>query len=458
MKAHHRIALILFLSYLLIVALFGSAIYYFQNEYSYIDFYKRLDLRTRIATSLFLNGDSLSTDPLIDFTKENIDRLPKEKEFIIEVNEKTDLAAEAAARRLSPEFLSEVLENGRARLKNRDNFYNAVKKHVNGRTYIIGVSAENYYVSNHLYFLRNVVAFGAVVILLLTLVLSRYLSRRVFAPIKKITAEVRRISAGSMQVRLKQHEQHSEIAELVSTFNDLLNRLDTAFQAQSNFISNASHELATPLTAIIGEADVTLIKDRTEEEYRESMRNVLDHADRLDQITKSLLFLAETGYGRKPVKLEELRIDEMLWEVKHAINRLNPANKILIDSTNFPDDPTRLKINGNKPLLRMAFANLMNNACKYSNDKPVNVSVTVSAKRLAVVIRDQGIGIPAEEMPHILDPFYRASNTGLFEGHGIGLHLAQNIIYLHNGTLQVTSEINVGTTVEVKLPLSRPLK
>jgi signal transduction histidine kinase len=180
----------------------------------------------------------------------------------------------------------------------------------------------------------------------------------------------------------------------------------------------------------------------------------LGQAERLNQITQTLLYLAQTGYSNKKVNFEILRTDELLWQTKEMIDKLNPKNNIMIDFSLLPENPLKLKIMGNKQLLYLAFTNILTNACKYSNNKPVNVSIAASDNQVFLVFKDQGIGIPESEMQFIFDPFFRASNTRHFEGYGIGLPLSRNIIKIHNGQLLVTSVLNEGTIVQIKFPLA----
>jgi signal transduction histidine kinase len=238
------------------------------------------------------------------------------------------------------------------------------------------------------------------------------------------------------------------------SFNDLLNRLETAFETQKNFISNASHEFGTPLTSIMGEAEVMLMKERSPEEYQQSLASILGQAERLNQITQTLLYLAQTGYTNKRVHFEILRADELIWQTKEMVDKLNPKNNIQIDFSLLPENPKKLKILGNKQLLYLAFTNILTNACKYSGNKPVQVTMASSDDQVFLVFKDQGIGIPEPEMPFIYDPFFRASNTRNFEGYGIGLPLTRNITKIHNGQIQVWSVVNEGTTVQIKLPLA----
>jgi signal transduction histidine kinase len=166
------------------------------------------------------------------------------------------------------------------------------------------------------------------------------------------------------------------------------------------------------------------------------------------------LYLAQTGYSNKKVNFEILRTDELLWQTKEMLDKLNPKNNIIIDFSLLPENPLKLKIMGNKQLLYLAFINILTNACKYSNNKTVNVSIAASDNLVFLVFKDQGIGIPESEMQFIYDPFFRASNTRHFEGYGIGLPLSRNIIKIHNGQLLVTSVVNEGTTVQIKFPLA----
>ncbi|WP_218921463.1 sensor histidine kinase [Haliscomenobacter hydrossis] len=387
------------------------------------------------------------------------EKLEQEREYVFEINANSTLSQAAEKYQLPLYFLKSVLKEGKTTSNDGNTFYAGIKYNQNNKLYLVVVTAENYYVSHHLRVLRNILFGGMFLIVLITIYLSIYFSKHIFDPIKQITDKVKQISTENIHLRLEEKDtNNNEISELTATFNDLLNRIETAFETQKNFISNASHELSTPLTSIIGEADVALIKERTIEDYQLAMQNILQQAERLDQITKSLLFLAQTGYKGKKIVFEVLRTDEIIWEVKSLIDRLNPQNHIILDLNLLPEDHKRLKIKGNRQLLQLALANILNNACKYSHNKPVIVYLASSDNQVIIVIKDEGVGIPAEEMPYIYDPFFRASNTHLFEGYGIGLPLARNIIKLHEGQLTLSSEVNVGTTVQIKIPIALILK
>ncbi|PLK43274.1 HAMP domain-containing sensor histidine kinase [Emticicia sp. TH156] len=458
MKTQTKIAfsLVLFNSFILLS--FSVGIYFFLNEYSYIDFYKRLETRASIGAKYNLKIDMANAETFRKIRDQHLEKLEAEKEYILKVSAKTDFEQLSETHHIPVSLLKNIMKEGRGRHQEGNVFYSGIKLQHENATYIVIVSANNRFVSHHLQFLRNILLWGILFTVVVTVYLSVYFSKHFFDPIKEMIDKVKQISTENIHLRLKEPENNNEISELASTFNDLLNRIETAFETQKNFISNASHELATPLTAIIGEADVALIKERKPEEYQKVLQNVLQQAERLNEITRSLLFLAQTGYKGKNVAFEIVRLDEVVWEVKALIDRLNPDNKIMLDLSLLPEDHKKLKVSGNKQLLHLALANLLNNACKYSHNKPVSVHIGSSQEQVMLFIKDQGIGIPESDLPFIYDPFFRASNTHLFEGFGIGLPLARNIIKLHNGTLVLTSKAGSGTSVQISFPLARLVK
>jgi signal transduction histidine kinase len=253
-------------------------------------------------------------------------------------------------------------------------------------------------------------------------------------------------------LRLEYNDEDDEMSELAHNFNDMLDRLETSFESQSNFISNASHELNTPLTSIIGEADVTLTRIRSTEEYVEALNNILMEAEKLNKKTKALLFLAQTAFNGKALEFKLVRVDQLILDVKETMNRIHPDNKVTIDFSLLPDNPLKLKISGNEQLLHLALSNIVLNAYKYSNNQPVIVSLGMSYDMLIIIVKDTGIGIPENEIKFIYDPFFRASNTTNYEGYGIGLPLTRNIIKIHKGILNVNSTVFKGTTIEIRLP------
>jgi signal transduction histidine kinase len=452
MKTQVKIALWLSVSSLIIFVFFGASIYFFLEKYSFEDFYKRLKTRATIAAEYTFDADKVNAGSFKIIREEHLERLDQEKEYFIEIDKETDFDKISKDLKITPSFFEEIKKNGVGFAKKDDLFFAGVVHESNNKNYIVIVSAKNYFATHHLGFIRNIILVSIVTFISLVIYLSFYFSKRIFEPIRNIADKVKVISSENIHLRIEEQKNENELSQLISTFNDLLERLETAFAIQNNFISNASHEFSTPLTAIMGEAEVVLMKERTVEEYKESLINILGQSERLNEITKTLLYLAETGYTNKVIETEIIRSDELVWEAKNIVNKLNPNNNIQIDMSLLPENPIKLKIHGNKSLLMIAITNILTNACKYSNNQHVIISIASTDKYVVIIVKDQGIGIPASEMEFIYDPFFRASNTQKFEGYGIGLPLCRNILKLHKGYLRVQSTIAVGTTVEIKLP------
>lgn len=456
MKIQLKITLFLVATNSLILLLFGGSVYYFLYNYSYSDFFKRLETRATISAKYNFEKDRINTESYKAIRTEHLERLTNEKEYLFPVNQ-TDpnYAGLSKSLNVSGSFIKEIVKNKKAKLQKDGTFYVGILYTQKENAYIVVVSAENYYATHHLRFLRNILIIGFFLIGFITTYIFIYFSKKIFNPIKKITDRVKEISTENIHLRLEEGTNDSEISLLITTFNDLLNRLETAFEVQKNFISNASHEFGTPLTSIIGEAEVVLRKPRSADEYQQSLQSILTQAERINQITQSLLYLAQTGYNKKNIPLEIIRADELIVQVKALTDNLNPKNNVQLDFSLLPENHEKLKVWGNKQLLYLALSNIVSNACKYSNNQLVNISIASSNNEVILLFTDSGIGIPETELQFIYDPFFRASNTHQFEGYGIGLPLARNIVRMHNGELVVSSEVNKGTTVKIKLPLAK---
>ena len=211
----------------------------------------------------------------------------------------------------------------------------------------------------------------------------------------------------------------------------MLDRIDRDYQTEKMFVNNASHEINNPLTAIQGECEVALLAERTVPEYKDTLRRIAQEADRVVTIMRELLRFSHVRSGKGLGEREPVKIGALLESV---------AGKQC--DMECRDDFT---VTGDTNLLRMAFHNLINNAVKYAEGKMVSITI---ADR-CVVIRDQGIGIPPEDLPHVFEPFFRASNTGSVSGHGVGLALAKAILEKNGARIKVQSRPGVGTRVIV---------
>lgn len=252
--------------------------------------------------------------------------------------------------------------------------------------------------------------------------------------------ELKRIRANNLNVRLRSYGNKDELDQLIVSLNGMLDRIDTAFKSEKSFVSNASHELNNPLTAIQGECEIALLKERSTSEYMDSLERISVESKRISLLIKSLLFLSRQDKDILANTVEDVCLPRMLREQYAGRPRIR-LSSTLREENDFI-------VRANPYLLGIALQNVVDNACKYS-DKDVEISLFEKEGRRVVEIRDQGIGIPQEEVELIFQSFYRASNTRSYKGQGIGLSLSLKIISTYGGQMGIHSEEGHFTTVSI---------
>lgn len=279
-----------------------------------------------------------------------------------------------------------------------------------------------------------------------------FLSNRALKPVQDIIDEVNKISVTNLDLRIKPPRYKDELFRLGQTFNAMLDRLEDSFDAQKQFVSNISHELRTPLAAIIAELELSQRRDLTVDEYVCTINNALLDAERIVKLSNSLLDFAKAHYDRSEIAFKEIRVDEVLLDACQQLQQSQANYKIHL---NFQEDlelEQWISAYGNPYLLQVAFVNLLENACKFSDDHQCSVLIASDESDMTITFTDRGIGIAAEELEHIFTAFYRGSTANSFAGNGIGLSLTKKIIELHQGQINVVSQKNHGTTFTVTLP------
>lgn len=447
MRNHNR-ALFVSIAALIIYSVgFVIFIFYSLSSFAYADFYKRLHLRCNLAAEQIFGA---KPEDNWQWTEDYVEKLANQKEYFAEIDT-------SGKRIKNYGFVEEVWRRtniyGPTEFQDGHQFYYSDRYYKDGKIFVVGVSAQNYFYDHHLDYLRKLLVISLVFGVLLAIVISLLVNRSFINPVYRIIQQVESIGSTNLHQRLPLSPKNNILDTLSATFNDMLNRIETSFETQKNFISNASHELNTPLTSIIGSVDLALSKERSPEEYRASLQKILTAAESLEKKTNALLLLARTGYGTNSANFTPQRIDQVILDSEQMVRHINEDFVIKTDFSLLPEDSSKLKVNGISSLLQLALSNIISNACKYSADHTCYIALGVSDRSVVIVVKDYGIGIPEGDLKFIYDPYYRASNTDSFSGFGIGLPLSRNIVVMHGGTLQVTSTLHVGTEVQVELPL-----
>ncbi len=285
------------------------------------------------------------------------------------------------------------------------------------------------------------------------------LARRSLAPVVAMSERAAAIGAASPGDRLPVANPRDELGRLAAAFNALLERVGGALEQQRRFMSDASHELRTPVAIMRGEADVALSRgDRSADEYRDALRVVRDEARRLSRIVGELFLLARADAGPQPLRVEHLYLDEALAECARAARSLAAARGVSLTLAPPAPDARDYALRGDEELLRRLFLNLIDNAIKYSAaGSAVRVSLEARGATYAVTVEDDGPGIPAEAQARVFERFFRAehararaeeSETG---GAGLGLAIARWVAEAHGGTLTLAHSSPAGTAFVVTL-------
>jgi len=289
--------------------------------------------------------------------------------------------------------------------------------------------------------------FGAVALIIASGV---WLSRAAIGPINEISQSVQEIGGTDLAKRLNWQGRRDELGRLAQQFDDMLARLEAAFARERRFISDASHELKTPLTVI--NANAQMLErwgDRDEQVRRDALAAIRSESTQMARVINAMLTLAKTDTGTT-LAVEPLNLRAIVNDVAASL-RQRAAEKGLTLDTKYDGDAYVL---GEPGLLRQLVLNLTENAIKFTSAGGVTISTGAENSHARIDVADTGPGIPADSLPHIFERFYRAdpAHSRSVEGTGLGLAVVRSIVRAHGGDIAVASTIGSGTTISVTLP------
>lgn len=281
-----------------------------------------------------------------------------------------------------------------------------------------------------------------------------FLAKRALDPIDRITRTAAGIGAGDLSQRLPEGATASpdEVGRLAATFNGMLHRLESAFLRQRQFTADASHELRTPVTLMLSQLDVVLERARSPEEYERALRSLRDDTWRLRRLLEDLLTLARADAQQDVLQRERLDLGELAEQVVESMQPLATERNVRLTVRAERD----ICVFADQARLMQLVLNLVENGVRHTlGGGLVAVSVERTPKSLAALtVRDTGIGIPPEHLPHVFERFYRVDPARSSGGTGLGLAISRQIAEAHSGAIEVQSEVGEGTTFCVLLPLA----
>jgi heavy metal sensor kinase len=323
-----------------------------------------------------------------------------------------------------------------------------------GKTYIVQLAypLDDFYEALDRF--RRILFLTSPLLLLLASAGGYWLSRRALAPVDQVTREARSISAQNLSSRLAVPRTGDELQRLSETLNGMLERLEQAFRRITQFTADASHELRTPVALMRTRAEITLRKARSQEEYRDTLRQILEDLQRTSSLIENLMLLARADSGAEALERARINMVENVEQACLAGRALADAKGISLH-VELPESP--VWIEGDANSLRRLFLILLDNAVKYTPPQGrITVSLSASDGSAVAEVRDTGIGIAAQDLSHIFERFFRADRARSREtgGAGLGLSIGKWIAEGHGGTISAQSKPGEGSVFQVRIPLA----
>ncbi|MDR3456338.1 MAG: HAMP domain-containing sensor histidine kinase [Verrucomicrobiae bacterium] len=290
--------------------------------------------------------------------------------------------------------------------------------------------------------------FSGAGVLGLILAAAWWLLVRALRPLEKISAAALKIASGDLSQRINVPETESELGRLAAVLNSTFARLETAFAQQRQFTSDASHELRTPISVLISEAQTTLARERTPDDYREALAASLDAAQKMRRLTESLLELARLDAGQEMLRRENTNLAAIVQDSVKFVRALAVARRVQIHC-----DLAEAKIFCDASRIAQVVTNLLTNAINYNYDEgEIWITTHIEGGAAVLTVVDSGLGIAPSALPRVFERFFQADESRTAGNTGLGLSICKAIVEAHGGSIEVSSSLGRGSTFTVYLP------
>jgi signal transduction histidine kinase len=449
MKIKNRLSLYFALITAVILFIALVIIYISFNSIVRADFDNRLIDRAKVAAQLYLKADEISSDSLARVRSRYLRQLNGEVVRFYDSRNSPKFIKDSD-QYWTDKVINQVRKRHELIFTQGDHQSVGIYYKDNQGDFVILVSAIDVQGNKRLDDLIEIMAVFMLTSLAALFLVGRWFAQKSLEPLDDMVRQMQQVRATNLSMRINEGNGKDEISRLAQNFNRLLMHLENAFELQQSFVTNASHELRTPVTSIIGEVEVALHKDRTPQEYDQLLRSILSDAERLKETITGLLELAQVDMNYTQAILSPVAIDELIWDINEYWTRRISKGMFAVNVLQLPEDPEKLSIPANKALLTIALNNIIGNAYKFSGNQPVQCDLFIDNTQITITITDQGIGIPAAEKDKVFESFYRGTNVASHHGNGIGLYVTNKIISLFNGTITIESARPQGTAIKVE--------
>ncbi|WP_207531866.1 ATP-binding protein [Desertivirga arenae] len=430
-----RFSLLFSLLFSILLATVMFTIYYLFSNFRQEEFRDRLAEKAETTVKLLIEVKEVDYQLMKIIDRNSINRLYNEKILVFNHHQELIYSSiDDAVINWTKEDLRSIKEKNTLFKRSKENDVLGIHFPLQDKDYYVLVSAEDKYGNNKLLYLRYLLIVASIVSVTSVWLLSFYLSKRSLAPLDRFRKDIQEITDKNLNKRLTEPVEDSEIKALSYSFNQMMDRINSAYQSQKAFTGNASHELRTPIAKILAQLENLAKRKETPDTIKNTLSSVIEDASQLSEIVTSLLLLSEINESGRPT-FEKVRLDEVLFASSAQVAKLHPDFRFQFDILSGVSPDLDLEVEADDILLQIAFSNLFRNAFTYSSNKIVKCSVDHKGDQLEVIITNTGPIPKIEDTSDLFNTFTRGSNSFEKSGSGIGLSIVKRILEYHSATI-----------------------
>jgi signal transduction histidine kinase len=435
MNLKTRLALLYSLSVFIILIASALSIYFLNENFRKQEFIKRLVIEASEVNQLYASDKSGAE--IKKALEANLkSALRDEAIYVYDSALQLQFASPGAPALVTTQRLFELVKDKKHYdFKINQNEAVILLGHQQSNTNYIIITANDFYGHRKGENLKLLLIFSVVGGILLSGFLAFFYVRHAMRPLEKLKGQIEKINEANLTERIQVDRKNDEVWQIAQKFNEMIERLQQAFEQRKNFVQHASHELRTPLANMLAHTESALNQNLSAEEYKITLLSLREDQQNLIGLTNSLLALSKYEALTVITDPVPVRIDEILYQTVELLTAVWPKAVIAVEFETIPDDENYLAFNGNEALIRAAVQNLVKNAILYSEDYKAKISIDATQTGIRIQFDNTGKQLLAEEISRLFIPFFRGENSTFKKGYGLGLSIVQRIVKLHKGTI-----------------------
>lgn len=435
MTLKNRISLLVSLLFTILFGLASTLIFVLYSNFRKDEFRDRLEIKALSNIKLLVNVKQIDNELLKMIDQNSINKLYDEKTLVFDSNYKLIYSSiDDAKIKWSVEDLK-YLKKHKTFFKQQDNYeVYGVFYDTKDRDFYALISATDNFGQRRLLFLRYTLIVSYIFFTCICWVVTSITVKKLMNPLNIFHQKIKNINENNLDTRVASKSNKDEIDLIANEFNFMMDRIEISYQRQKEFTAHASHELRTPLSRITSQIENVISDNKTSDERKSFLTNILSDVNQLNQLITSLLILSKID-NKKHENNEAHRMDEILFSAIENLNKSYPEFIILFEIEESENLDTALEIKGNKNLLEIALSNVLKNACVYSDNKQAKVLISTKDNALIISISNTGNTLNETEQKNLFQPFMRGQNSKGTSGFGLGLRIVQRILTLHHATI-----------------------